>query len=125
MLSKRKPKNLAKTSLSPSKWKIDPLDNRLGYTNRKRHSKLNLPNAPKPSNLLLQQGFSKPCLVYLFGSCNMPDCLRQASPASFGKSPNLPKLQSTLYTLKMYELCLGTNLLSRYDNGRGKEKMLE
>ena len=43
----------------------------------------------------------------------------------FDKSPKLPKLQNTLYTLKMCELCLGTNLLSMYDNGRGKEKRLE
>ena len=43
----------------------------------------------------------------------------------FDKSPKLPKLQNTLYTLKMCELCLGTNLLSMYDNRRGKEKRLE
>ena len=43
----------------------------------------------------------------------------------FDKSPKLPKLENTLYTLKMCELCLGTNLLSMYDNGRGKEKRLE
>ena len=39
------------------------LDNQLGYTNSKRPSKPNLPNAPEPSKLLLQQGFSEPCLV--------------------------------------------------------------
>jgi len=37
--------------------------------------------------------------------------------------PNNTK--NTHYTLKMCELCLGTNLLSRYDNGRGKEKRLQ
>ena len=42
----------------------------------------------------------------------MPDYIRQASPASFGKSPKFSNLQNTLYTLNRYELCLGTNLLS-------------
>ena len=53
------------------------------------------------------------------------DCIRQALLAFFGKSPKLPKLQNTLYTLKRCGLCLSTNLLSRYDNGRGNEKRLE
>ena len=51
-----------------------------------------------------------------------PDCIRQASLASFGKSQMLPKLQNTLYTLNRCGLCLDTNLLSRYDNGRGKRE---
>ena len=55
----------------------------------------------------------------------MSDCMRQASPTSFGKSLKLPKLQNTLYTLNRCELCLGTNLISRHDNGRGKVKMLQ
>ena len=33
---------------------IDQLDNQLEYTNSMRPSKPNLPNAPKPSKLLLQ-----------------------------------------------------------------------
>ena len=49
-----------------------------------------------------------------------PDCIRQASPASFGKSLMLSKLQNTFYTLNMCELYVGTNLLSRYNNRRGK-----
>ena len=60
-----------------------------------------------------------------FSDPNTPDCIRQVSLSSFGKSPKLPKLQNTLYTLKMCELCLDTNLLSRYDNGRMKEKRLQ
>ena len=36
----------------------------------KRPSKPNLPSVPKPSKLLLQQGFSELCLVQLSGSCN-------------------------------------------------------
>ena len=35
------------------------------------------------------------------------------------------KLQNTLYTLNRCGLCLGTNLLSRYNNGKGKEKRLQ
>lgn len=53
------------------------------------------------------------------------DCICQASPSSFGKSPKLPKLQNTLYALKRCGLCLGTNLLSKYDNGRGTKKRLQ
>ena len=99
-------KTRRKTSPPPSKRLIDPLNNQLGYTNSKRPSKPDLPNVPKPSMLLLQQGFSEPCLVQLSRSHNMPDCIRQASPVSFGKSPKLPKLQNTLYTLKRCWLCL-------------------
>ena len=51
--------------------------------------------------------------------------LAHNSPTSFGKSPKLLKLQNTLYTLKMCELCLDTNLLSMYDNERGKENRLK
>ena len=50
----------------------------------------------------------------------MPDFILQASPTSFGKSLKLPKLQNTLYTLKRCGLCLGTNLLSSYDNRKGE-----
>ncbi|KAK4587597.1 hypothetical protein RGQ29_018848 [Quercus rubra] len=63
--------------------------------------------------------------LQLSRSCNMPNCIRQALPDSFDKSPKLPKLQNTLYNLNRCGLCLDTNLLSRYDNGRGKEKRLQ
>ena len=63
MLSKRKSKNSAKNLSATLQVVIDPLDNQLGYTNSKKPSKPNLPNAPEPSKLLLQQGFSKPYLV--------------------------------------------------------------
>ena len=53
------------------------------------------------------------------------DCIRQALPTSFGKSLKLPKLQNTFYTLNKRELCLSTNLLSMYDNGKGNEKRLQ
>ena len=52
----------------------------------------------------------------------MPNGIHQVSLTSFGKFPKFPKLQNTLYTLKMCELCLGTNLFLRYDNKREKEK---
>ena len=40
--------------------------------------------------------------------------------------PMLPNnTKNTHYTLKMCGSCLGTNLLSRYDNGRGMEKRLQ
>ena len=97
---------------------------KLEYTNNKRPSKSSLPNVLEPSKLLLPTNFSESYLLQLFESHNTLDCIRQVSPASFGKSPKLPKLQNTLYTIKMCGVCLGTNLLSMYDNGRGKEKRL-
>ena len=36
---------------------IDPLDNQLGYMGEQKPAKPNLPYVPKPSKLLLQQGF--------------------------------------------------------------------
>ena len=121
MLSKNSAKNLSTTL----QVEIDPLVNKLEYTNNKRASKPSLPNVLEPSKLLLPTDFSESYLHQLSGSHNMPDCIRQALLASFGKSPKLPKLQNTLYTLNRCGLCLGTNLFSRYDNGRGKEKRLE
>ena len=44
---------------------------------------------------------------------------------SLASSNASQQLQNTLCTLKRCGLCLGTNLLSRYDNGRGKEKRLQ
>ena len=42
---------------------IDPLEISWDTWVSKRPSKPNLPAVPKPSKLLLQQGFSEPCLV--------------------------------------------------------------
>ena len=114
-----------KISPRPSKSKSIHQRIKLECTNNKRPSKPSLLHVLEPSKLLLPTDFSESCLLQLSGSRNTPDCIRQASPASFGKSPKLPKFQNTLYTLKMCGLCLGTNLLSRYDNGKGKEKRLE
>ena len=114
-----------KTSLRLSKSKLIHLRIKLEYTNNKKSSKPSLPNVLEPSKLLLPTDFSELCLFQFSKSRNTPNCIRQASLVSFGKSPKLPKLQNTLYTLKKCGLCLGTNLLSRYDNERRKEKKLQ
>ena len=114
-----------KTSLQPSKSKSIHQRINLEYTNNKRPSKPNLPNVLESFKLLLPMDFSKSCLLQLFGSCNSLDYIHQASSTSFGKFLKFSRLQNTLYTLKRCKLYLGTNLLSRYDNGRGKEKMLQ
>ena len=44
---------------------------------------------------------------------------------SLASSNASQRLKNTHYTLKRCGLCLGTNLLSRYDNERGKEKRLQ
>ena len=125
MLLKRKPKNSAKNRFATLQVEINPLVNKLEYTNNKKPSKPSLPNVFEPSKLLLPTNFLESCLHQLSGSCNTSNCICQASPASFGKSPKLPKLQNALYTLNRCGLRLDTNLLSRYDNGRGKEKWLQ
>ena len=52
----------------------------------------------------------------------MPDYIRQASLASFGKSPKLPKLQNTFYTLK-YVGCVWVQISSQdMTMGEGKKR---
>ena len=99
MLSKRKLKNSVKNLSATLQVKIDPLVNKLEFTNNKRPSKPSLPNVLEPSRLMLLTDFLESCFHQLFGSRNTPDCIRQASLASFGKSLKLPKFQNTLYTL--------------------------
>ena len=96
----------------------DPLVNELKYKDTKKTLDL----SPLISNY--QQNFWS--LVFTnFSDPTIPsDCIYQASSAYFGKYPILPKLQNTLYTLYMCELCLGTNLLSRYNNRREEKKRL-
>ena len=119
--------NMAQSSyiISPLTFTLFRTLFKLEYTNNKRSSKPSLPYILEPTKLLLLTDLTKPCPLQLSGSRNTLDCIRQTLQASFGKSPKLPKLQNTLYTLKMCRLCLGTDLLSRYNNGRGKEKRLE
>ena len=62
MLSKRKSKNSAKSLSVTLKIEIDPLVNKLEYTNNKRPSKPSLPNVLEPSKLLLLMDFSESCL---------------------------------------------------------------
>ena len=114
-----------KTSPLPSKKLSIYQRIKLEYTNNKRPSKSSLPNILEPFKFLLPTDLIESYLLQLFESRNTPNCICYASPASFGKSPKLSKLQNTLYTLKRCGSCLGINLLSRYDNGRGKEKILE
>ena len=118
-------KTQRKASPQPSKSKLIHQRIKLEYMNNKKPSKPSLPNVLEPSKLLPLTNFSKSCFFQFSESRNTPDCICQVSPASFEKSTKLPKLENTLYTLKMCELCLGTNLLSMYDNGRRKEKKLQ
>ena len=67
------------------------------------------------------QGISQSLVFTSFSNPTIPpDGILQALPASFSKSQMLPKLQNTLYALNRCELCLGINLLSRYNNERGE-----
>ena len=59
MLSKRKSKNSAKNLFMTLKFEIDPLVNKLEYTNNKRPFKPSLPNALESSKLLLPTDFSE------------------------------------------------------------------
>ena len=58
----REPKNSAKNLSATLQVKIDPLMNKLEYTNNKRPSKPSLPHALELSKLLLPTDFSKSCL---------------------------------------------------------------
>ena len=59
MLSKRKSKNSVKNFFAALQVKIDPLVNKLEYTNNKRPSKPSLPNVLDPSKFLLPTDFSE------------------------------------------------------------------
>ena len=122
MLSKRKSKNLAKNLSTTLKVEIDPLVYKLEYTNNERHSKLSLPMYLSPPNSCHQRTSQNLVFTSSPDPVILPDCICQALLASFGKSLKLPKLQNTYYTLNRCGLYLGTNLLSRYNNERGKEK---
>lgn len=101
---------------------IDPLDNQLGYMGLARD----------PPNLIYPLYLSPPSstLTRLLG---IVSCLAlripQQAPCCICHPWLLPMLPSnsknTHYTLKICGLCFGTNLLSMYDNGRGKEKRLQ
>ena len=63
MLLKRKLKNSVKNLSTTFQAVIDPLDNQLGYMGKQETIQAYLPFVPKPSKILLQQGFSESCLV--------------------------------------------------------------
>ena len=90
-------------------------------------------NQKDPLSLIYPKYLSRPSSNYQRTSRNLiftnfldpaiqPDCIHQASLVYFGKYPMFSKFQNTLYTLNRCGLYLGTNLLSRYNNERGKEK---
>ena len=113
-----------KTSPQPSKSKSIHQRIKLEYMNNKRPSKSSLLRVLKPYKLLLPTDFSESCLLQLSGSRNTPDCIRQASPASFGKIPKTSQApKHFLHSEKVWVVF--TNLLSRYNNRRGKEKRLQ
>ena len=59
---KRKLKNTAKNLSATLQVEIDPLVNKLEYTNNKKPSKPNLLNVLESSKLLLPTDFSESCL---------------------------------------------------------------
>ena len=98
MLSKRKSKNSAKNLSSTLQVEIDPLVNKLEYTNNKRPSRPSLPNLSPLSSCY--QRISRSLVFISFTNPAIPpDCI-------------------TLYTLNRCGLGLGTNLLSWYNSGR-------
>ena len=126
MLSKRKTEKL---SVKTSPLLFKPKRSTSKYVGVKGYQR-------DPQNLIYSNFLSSPSSNYQWTSRNLiftsfldptilPGCICQVLTASFGKSPKLPKLQNTLYTLNRCELCLDTILLSRYNNGRGKEKRLQ
>ena len=83
----------------------------------KKPSKPNLPDIPKPSKLLLQQGFSEPCLVLVLQ-------ILQQAPCCICHSRLLPMLPSStkmsLNTPKRCGKCLGYQPLNGVENGEGR-----
>ena len=119
MLSKRKIEKLGvKTSprLFEPKWSTSELVGVQGYQKDPpsliypKYLRLPSSNYQWTSQSLVFTSYPDPAI--------RPDCIYQASSASFGNFPKLLKLQNTLYTLNMCGLCFGTNPFSRYDNRR-------
>ena len=77
---------------------------KLEYTNNKRPSKPSLPHVLKPSKLLRPTDLTKPCLLYLSGSCN----LARLHPPNKLLLPMLSNSTKTsLYTQDGCGKCLG------------------
>ena len=75
---------------------------KLGYMNSRRPSKPNLPSVPKPSKLFAPMRLRRTFVISSLPDFAIALSINQASLASFGNSPNLPKLQNTLHTEKMW-----------------------
>ena len=125
MLSKRKLKNSTKNLSAALQVVIDPLDSKLGYTNSKRPSRLIYPMYLSPPSSYSNKASQNRVLSSFSDPAICPIASAKSRRLFFGKSPKLPKLQNTIYTLKRCGLCLGTNLLSRYVNRKRKEKRLQ
>ena len=98
-----------KTSPRPSKSKSIHQRIKLKYTNNKRPSKPNLPHVLEPSKLLLPTGFSKPCLLQLFGSYNSS----RLHPPMNGSFQYFPTTPNSHFTLKMGVVSVWAINLSR------------
>ena len=61
----------------------------------------------------------------VLSSSSDPATSSMSHPSTLASSNASHNTKNTHYTLKMCGLCLGTNLPSRYDNGRGNEKRLQ
>ena len=75
---------------------------KLGYMNSRRPSKPNLPSVPKPSKLFAPTRLRRTFVISSLPNSAIARSINQASLASFGNSPKLPKLQNTLHTEKMW-----------------------
>ena len=111
MLSKRKLKNSAKNLFTTLQVEIDPLVNKLEYTN-------NLPNVLEPSKLLLPTDFSESCLLQLSGSRNSAQ-LRPPLNSSFQCFPIAPKSH---LTLRLCVVSFWVKNLSRIQRRRGRSR---
>ena len=124
MLLKRKSKNSVKNLYATLQVEIDPLLNKLEYMNNNRPPNLVYPMYLSPPSSCYQRT-SKSLVFTSFPDpaiCPIPSAkLHRLFLANLQNFPS----SKTLSTLWKGGLCLGTNLLSMYDNGRGKENRLQ
>ena len=77
MLLKRKSKNSVKNLSAALQAVNDPLENQLGYMNSNRPSKPNLPDAPKPSKLLVPTRLRRTVSSPAFWILQLAYCINQ------------------------------------------------
>ena len=104
-----------KTSQLPSKRLIDPLENKLEYTNNKRPSKPSLPHILELSKFLLPTDLMKPCLLYLSRLCNSA---RLHPPKKWLLPMLLSSTKTSLYTQDGCGKCLGYQPLKNLEMER-------